>query len=101
MLEKRVRQGWQYYGRIGAVLGGLIWIVAVGRVCSTVGRVTFDADVMSQYADLREEVIAHELLHLQVPNHLLIVAQRTEAPGLITGTRLQPAHDSYSDTSNV
>jgi predicted metal-dependent hydrolase len=37
--------------------------------CSTAGRVTFDADLMSQPADLRKEVIVHELLHLKVPNH--------------------------------
>jgi len=37
--------------------------------CSTAGRVTFDADLMSQPADFRKEVIVHELLHLKVPNH--------------------------------
>jgi predicted metal-dependent hydrolase len=37
--------------------------------CSTAGRVTFDASLMSQPADFRKEVIVHELLHLKVPNH--------------------------------
>ncbi len=37
--------------------------------CSTRGRMTFDADLLRQPATFRAEVIAHELLHLKVPNH--------------------------------
>ena len=37
--------------------------------CSTRGRLTFDTDLLSQPATFRSEVIAHELLHLKVPNH--------------------------------
>jgi predicted metal-dependent hydrolase len=37
--------------------------------CSTSGRVTFDSDLMTQPADVRKEVIVHELLHLKIPNH--------------------------------
>ena len=37
--------------------------------CSTAGRVTFDTGLLAEPADLRDEVIVHELLHLRVPNH--------------------------------
>jgi predicted metal-dependent hydrolase len=37
--------------------------------CSTRGRVTFAADLLSQPAEFRREVVVHELLHLKVPNH--------------------------------
>jgi predicted metal-dependent hydrolase len=37
--------------------------------CSTAGRVTFDAELLTQPADFRNQVIVHELLHLKVPNH--------------------------------
>ncbi len=37
--------------------------------CSTSGRITFSEDLLSEPADLRREVIVHELLHLKVPNH--------------------------------
>lgn len=37
--------------------------------CSSVGRLTFDADLLCQPAPFRREVIVHELLHLKVPNH--------------------------------
>jgi predicted metal-dependent hydrolase len=37
--------------------------------CSTAGRVTFDAGLLTQPAAFRREVIVHELLHLKVPNH--------------------------------
>ena len=33
------------------------------------GRLTFNTELLSQGADFRAEVIAHELLHLKVPNH--------------------------------
>jgi predicted metal-dependent hydrolase len=33
------------------------------------GRLTFDADLLRQPGAFRAEVIAHELLHLKVPNH--------------------------------
>ena len=37
--------------------------------CSSVGRLTFNRDLLSQPARFRAEVIVHELLHLRVPNH--------------------------------
>ena len=37
--------------------------------CSSRGRLTFDTDLLKQPAAFRSEVIAHELLHLKVPNH--------------------------------
>ena len=37
--------------------------------CSTAGRLTLDAGLLSQPADFRRQVIVHELLHLRVPNH--------------------------------
>ncbi len=37
--------------------------------CSTTGRVTLSADLLTQPAALRRRVIVEELLHLRVPNH--------------------------------
>jgi len=37
--------------------------------CSSNGRVTLSSDLLGESADFRAEVIVHELLHLQVPNH--------------------------------
>lgn len=37
--------------------------------CSTLGRVSFSADLLEQPERFREEIIVHELLHLKVPNH--------------------------------
>jgi predicted metal-dependent hydrolase len=37
--------------------------------CSTRGRLTFAADLLSQPEPFRREVIVHELLHLRIPNH--------------------------------
>lgn len=37
--------------------------------CSTSGRVTFNSELLSAAADLRQEAIVEELLHLKVPNH--------------------------------
>ena len=37
--------------------------------CSSVGRLTFDVDLLRRPASFRREVIVHELLHLKVPNH--------------------------------
>jgi hypothetical protein len=37
--------------------------------CSSRGRVTFDSELLRQPAAFRAEVVAHELLHLKVPNH--------------------------------
>ncbi len=37
--------------------------------CSTSGIVTFAADLVKQKAGFQDFVIAHELLHLRVPNH--------------------------------
>lgn len=37
--------------------------------CSTAGRVYFSADLLKQNRNFQDTVIAHELLHLMVPNH--------------------------------
>ena len=37
--------------------------------CSSAGRLTFNSEMLSQSTAFRSEVIAHELLHLKVPNH--------------------------------
>ena len=37
--------------------------------CSTSGIVTLAADLAEQGSDFQDFVIAHELLHLRVPNH--------------------------------
>lgn len=60
--------------------------------CSTAGRVTFDADLMSQPADFRKEVIVHELLHLKVPNHgrLFRSLLRAYVGKTIVGSRNKP-----------
>ena len=37
--------------------------------CSSLGRLSFNADLLEQPTNFRKEVIVHELLHLKVPNH--------------------------------
>jgi predicted metal-dependent hydrolase len=37
--------------------------------CSTAGTITLAADLAAQSDDFQDFVIAHELLHLRVPNH--------------------------------
>lgn len=37
--------------------------------CSTRGRITFSRALLRQPPAFREYVIAHELLHLRIPNH--------------------------------
>ena len=37
--------------------------------CSTSGIVTLAADLADQHSSFQDFVIAHELLHLRVPNH--------------------------------
>lgn len=37
--------------------------------CSSAGRVSFSRDLLREPARFRAEVIAHELLHMKVPNH--------------------------------
>ena len=37
--------------------------------CSTSGTVTLAADLVDQHSSFQDFVIAHELLHLRVPNH--------------------------------
>ena len=37
--------------------------------CSTSGTVTLAADLADQHSSFQDFVIAHELLHLRVPNH--------------------------------
>ena len=37
--------------------------------CSTAGRVSFSRDLLRKRRGFQDYVIAHELIHLQVPNH--------------------------------
>lgn len=37
--------------------------------CSTAGWVSFSDELLTQTPDFQDYVIAHELLHLKVPNH--------------------------------
>lgn len=37
--------------------------------CSTAGRVYFSADLLKEPLAFQDSVIAHELLHLMIPNH--------------------------------
>ena len=37
--------------------------------CSTAGTITLATDLVSQDVEFQDFVIAHELLHLRVPNH--------------------------------
>ncbi|PIU44998.1 MAG: metal-dependent hydrolase [Ignavibacteriales bacterium CG07_land_8_20_14_0_80_59_12] len=37
--------------------------------CSTAGRVSFSRDLLRKRGEFQDCVIAHELIHLQVPNH--------------------------------
>ena len=37
--------------------------------CSTAGWVSFSDDLLTQAQDFQDYVIAHELLHLKIPNH--------------------------------
>ena len=37
--------------------------------CSTAGRVYFSTDILKQSPAFQDSVIAHELLHLLIPNH--------------------------------
>ena len=37
--------------------------------CSSVGRLTFNIDILGEPASFRREVIVHELLHLKISNH--------------------------------
>jgi predicted metal-dependent hydrolase len=36
---------------------------------SSAGRLTFDADLLTEPADKRAEIIVHELVHLKIGNH--------------------------------
>lgn len=54
---------------------GEIYLVGMSRKwasCSAHGRVTFDTDLLKQSEEFRREVIIHELLHMNVPNHGLL-----------------------------
>ena len=37
--------------------------------CSSLGRLTFNSEILQQPASFRRGAIVHELLHLKVPNH--------------------------------
>lgn len=51
--------------------------------CSTRGRVTFSHDLIRKPRDFQDYVIAHELLHLRIPNHgkLFAATLRTHLHG--------------------
>lgn len=37
--------------------------------CSSLGRLTFNTELLEKPYEFRKEVILHELIHLKVPNH--------------------------------
>jgi predicted metal-dependent hydrolase len=37
--------------------------------CSTLGTVSFSAQLLRRRPDFQDQVIVHELLHLKIPNH--------------------------------
>ena len=37
--------------------------------CSSLGRLSFNTELLNEPASFRREVIVHELLHLKLPNH--------------------------------
>lgn len=51
--------------------------------CSSAGTITLAADLADQDAEFQDFVIAHELLHLRVPNHsrLFRVLMSAHLPG--------------------
>jgi hypothetical protein len=53
----------------GGDLGNLPGRGAAQRDLATSGRVTFNAELLSESAAFRKRVIVEELLHLKVPNH--------------------------------
>jgi predicted metal-dependent hydrolase len=42
---------------------------SIGARSSPEERLRFNADLLSESAEVRKQVIVHELLHLKVPNH--------------------------------
>ena len=67
-----VRQRVAYWSRRLHVLSPRVRIREMTRKwgsCSTSGTITLAADLSRQKAGFQDFVIAHELLHLRVPNH--------------------------------
>jgi predicted metal-dependent hydrolase len=68
--------------------------------CSPRGRLCFAADLLGQPLAFQSDVIVHELLHLQVPNHgrlfsaLLHAWLANEAGGSSPGSHLRAASSS-------
>jgi len=65
------RQGWYWAGRL-KVEPRRVRVQRMTRKwgsCSTSGIVTLADDLADQAPGFRDFVIAHELLHLRVPNH--------------------------------
>ena len=77
-----------WVGRIGAEPRE-VHIRAMSRKwasCSSAGRLTFSTSLLEQTREFRNEVIAHEVLHLKIPNHgklfrRLLKAHVRGAPG--------------------
>jgi len=70
--REQLRQRVQYWSQR---LGAKVRIIRVQRMtrkwgsCSTTGIVTLADDLVGQELGFQDFVIAHELLHLRVPNH--------------------------------
>ena len=47
--------------------------------CSTNGRLSFNSELLSKPKSFRDFVIAHELLHLKIPNHGKLFKQMLSA----------------------
>ena len=70
--RKLIRGRVEYWARRLNVHPRLVRVQRMTRKwgsCSTSGIVTLAADLAEQDTDFQDFVIAHELLHLRVPNH--------------------------------
>ena len=70
--RKVVRGRVEYWAQRLSVRPRLVRVQRMTRKwgsCSTSGVVTLAADLADQDSDFQNFVIAHELLHLRVPNH--------------------------------
>ena len=70
--RKTIRGRVEYWAQRLSVRPRLVRVQPMTRKwgsCSTSGIVTLAADLADQDTDFQNFVIAHELLHLRVPNH--------------------------------
>jgi hypothetical protein len=63
--------------------------------CSTAGRLTFNAELLFEAAEVRKKVIVHELLHLKVPNRGRCSGHCSGPTSAVVGRqRYRPLHGS-------